>query len=80
MEQNEILILSLVGALTPITILIIKACYKSKCSNVSICCGAIKIKREVQIETELGNSSEKEKDKSHKKNSYPSEQQSDSVV
>ena len=33
--------------------MIIKLCYKSKCSDIDLCCGIIKVKRNVNIETEI---------------------------
>ena len=33
--------------------MIIKLCYKSKCSNINICCGLINIERNVEIETDI---------------------------
>ena len=53
MEQDEILILTLVGSISGIVMLMLKLCFKSKCSHVNLCCGLMKIKREVQFETEL---------------------------
>lgn len=31
----------------------LKFCLKSKCSDLSLCCGLIKVKRNVELETEL---------------------------
>lgn len=75
MEQYDILILTLVGSLTSIILLTLKLCFKSKCSDINLCFGLMKIKREVQFETEL-----KIEDKKESKNNnqpqptmYPSE-------
>ena len=35
--------------------MIAKLCYKSKCSNISCCYGLINIKRNVEIEIDIGN-------------------------
>jgi hypothetical protein len=53
MDQNTILTVSLVSSATGIIILMLKLMFKSKCSNISCCCGLFQIKREVQLETEL---------------------------
>lgn len=64
MEQNTILTVSLVSSATGIIILMLKLMFKSKCSNISCCCGLFQIKREVQLETEL----EPDKKKNESKN------------
>jgi hypothetical protein len=53
MEHDTILTVSLVGSASGIIILMLKLMFKSKCSSVDCCCGLFKIKREVQLETEL---------------------------
>lgn len=53
MENNDVLMLSLVASLTSIILLSLKLCFRSKCSDISVCFGLMKIKREVQLETEL---------------------------
>jgi len=35
------------------TALIIKTCYKSKCSNFKCCCGLIEIKRDTAVEEHI---------------------------
>ena len=64
MDQNTILTVSLVSSATGIIILMLKLMFKSKCSNISCCCGLFQIKREVQLETEL----EPDKKKSENEN------------
>ena len=61
MEPNEILMLSLIGSLSGIVILLLKLCFRSKCSTVDICCGLMKIKREVQLEKDLDEKPEQPK-------------------
>ena len=53
MEEKEILMLSLIASLSGICMLMLKLCFKSKCSTIDLCCGLMKIKRQVQLETEL---------------------------
>ena len=38
-----------IGAFTMVT----KLCFKSKCSDITCCCGLLNIKRDVNIETEI---------------------------
>ena len=38
-----------IGAFAMVT----KLCFKSKCSNISCCCGLIRIKRNVEIENDI---------------------------
>ncbi len=63
MDQNTILTVSLVSSATGIIILMLKLAFKSKCSSVDCCCGLFKIKREVQLETELEPDKKKEESK-----------------
>ncbi len=51
MENQEVLILALVAAVTPLFIFFVKAMYKSKCTDVSCCCGLLTCKRNVEIES-----------------------------
>ena len=41
-----------IGACSMIT----KLCFKSKCSDITCCCGLLNIKRNVEIETEIQDS------------------------
>jgi hypothetical protein len=59
MEDNNVLILTLVGSLTSITLLCLKLMFKSKCKETECCCGVIRFKRDVQLETELENAKER---------------------
>ena len=61
MDQNEILMLSLIGSLSGIVILMLKLCFQSKCSTIDLCCGLMKIKREVQLEKDLDEKPEQQK-------------------
>ena len=65
MEDSQILIISLIAGITPIMILTIKALYKSKCVEVDLCCGFVKCKRNVIIETELEDQTKRESPKNH---------------
>jgi hypothetical protein len=53
MEEREILMLSLITALSGICVLMLKLCFRSKCSTIDLCCGLLKIKREVHLEKDL---------------------------
>jgi len=64
MDQHTVLSVTLVSSATGIIILMLKLMFKSKCSNISCCCGLFQIKREVQLETEL----EPDKKKNESKN------------
>ena len=45
MDDNKIIIISLASSLVTVMIFLIKICYKSKCSDVNMCCGLIKYHR-----------------------------------
>ena len=47
------IIISLCTILSAITLLMLKLCFKSKCSEISCCFGLIKIKRDVEIERKI---------------------------
>jgi hypothetical protein len=55
MEQLDLILLSVVGSVTSIILLSLKLMFKSKCIETNCCCGLIKIKRDVKLETELEN-------------------------
>ena len=47
------IIISLCTILSAITLLMLKLCFKSKCSEISCCFGLIKIKRDVETERKI---------------------------
>jgi len=49
-QFSEIFYTSLISTLSGIFLAILAACYKSKCSDVSLCYGLIELKRNVNIE------------------------------
>ena len=61
MEDNNVLILTLVGSITSITLLCLKLMFKSKCKETECCCGVIRFKRDVQLESELENEAKNKK-------------------
>lgn len=50
--MNPTILYSIVTVSAGVVVLAIKSCFKSKCSNVSICCGLIKIERDIDGEIE----------------------------
>ena len=51
--DNEVTIIAILTILVGLTSMIIKICYKSKCSDINCCYGLINIKRNVEIETDV---------------------------
>ena len=49
-QFSEIFYTSLISTLSGIFLAILAACYKSKCSDVSLCFGLIELKRNIEIE------------------------------
>ncbi len=49
------LIISLSGIISGVIFLMLKLCFKSKCSEVNICYGLFQIKRDVQVEANIEN-------------------------
>jgi len=47
---SEIFYTSLISTLSGIFLAILAACYKSKCSDVSLCFGLIQLKRNINVE------------------------------
>jgi len=47
------LIIALSTILSGIALLMLKLCFKSKCSDVSLCFGLLKIKRDVEVERKI---------------------------
>ncbi len=47
------LIIALSTILSGIALLMLKLCFKSKCSDISICFGLLKIKRDVEVERKI---------------------------
>ena len=62
MDENDILILTLIGSVTSIIMLCLKLSYKSKCTDVNCCFGILKFKRNVNIETNLEEKNTKSED------------------
>lgn len=52
-EYNSVFFISLATLLIGAFGVGLKFCLKSKCENISLCCGLIKVKRNVELETEL---------------------------
>lgn len=78
-EFNAVFFISIGTILISFFGLIIKYCLKSKCENISVCCGLLNIKRRVDLEVqeemarmEMGNTSDDDDDKKEKKNKRPS--------
>ena len=51
----DLILLSVVGSVTSIILLCLKLTYKSKCIQTEFCCGLIRFKRDVKLETDLEN-------------------------
>ncbi len=49
------LIITLSGIISGVIFLMLRLCFKSKCSDVSICFGLFRIKRDVATEKEIEN-------------------------
>ena len=56
MDNNNVIVLSIITIIFGCFTLLIKTCYKSKCSNIDLFYGLISIKRDVTIETEIQDS------------------------
>ena len=56
MDNNNISVLAIVTIIFACLTLLIKTCYKSKCSNIDLFHGLISIKRDVTIETDIQDS------------------------
>ena len=66
---NDVLIISLATICSGIIVLGLRLCFKSKCSDVDLCCGMFKIKRNIELEVQIENKkleSAPEKTKSNK--------------
>ena len=66
---NDVLVLSLATICSGIIVLGLRLCFKSKCSDVDLCCGLFKIKRNIELEMQIENKeleSSPEKTKSNK--------------
>ena len=53
MDDNKIIIISLASSLVTVMLFLIRICYKSKCSDVNMCCGLIKYHRNTHQETSI---------------------------
>ena len=52
---NDVLIISLATICSGIIVLGLRLCFKSKCSDVDLCCGLFKIKRNIELEIQIEN-------------------------
>ena len=52
---NDVLIISLATICSGIIVLGLRLCFKSKCSDVDLCCGLCKIKRNIELEMQIEN-------------------------
>jgi hypothetical protein len=62
--MDSVLVISLATICSGIAMLIIRTCYKSKCSHISLCSGLVDIERNIQAEAK----EDAEASKSEKKN------------
>ena len=53
MQFSELFYTNIILALIALCASIIAICYKSKCQKVDICCGVLKIERDIEHEVEL---------------------------
>ena len=53
MDNSNVTALAIITIIFACITLLIKVCYKSKCSNIDLFYGLISIKRDVTIETEI---------------------------
>ena len=56
MDNNNVTILAIITIIFACITLLIKVCFKSKCSDIDLFYGLIRIKRDVNIETEIQDS------------------------
>ena len=52
---NDVLVISLATICSGIIVLGLRLCFKSKCSDVDLCCGLFKIKRNIELEIQIEN-------------------------
>ena len=52
---NDVLVISLATICSGIIVLGLRLCFKSKCSDVDLCCGLFKIKRNIELEMQIEN-------------------------
>jgi hypothetical protein len=57
--MNSYLLLSIVTVLSGAVVMGMKICFASKCESVTLCCGAVKVERDVSIEEKEFHSEEK---------------------
>ena len=50
---NDVLIISLATICSGIIVLGLRLCFKSKCSDVDLCCGLFKIHRNIELRCRL---------------------------
>ena len=61
---NDVLVISLATICSGIIVLGLRLCFKSKCSDVDLCCGLFKIKRNIELEMQIENKELESPDKS----------------
>ena len=64
---SDSILLSIVASAVGVLSLLIRFCYISKCTNISLCCGLVNVKRDVEEETENG--------KNHENNNITNQQE-----
>ena len=64
---SDAILLSIICSTVGVLSLLIIFCYISKCTNVSLCCGLVNVKRDVEEETENG--------KNHENNNIQNQQE-----
>ena len=52
---NDVLVISLATICSGIIVLGLRLCFKSKCSDVDLCCGLFKIKLNIELEMQIEN-------------------------
>ena len=52
---NDVLVISLATICSGIIVLGLRLCFKSKCSDVDLCCGLFKIRRNIELEMQIEN-------------------------
>ena len=52
---NDVLVISLATICSGIIVLGLRLCFKSKCSDVDLCCGLFKIHRNIELEMQIEN-------------------------
>ena len=50
LDTESIIIITVCSCLTTVVVFLIKTCFLSKCTHLSVCCGLVDVTREVQEE------------------------------